>query len=129
MEPTIAVIPFAARTNNAEYLAVGDLIADGVIAQLGRTASLKVVARMSSSAFRHREASGADIKTHLGADYLVTGSHVVAGDRIMITAMLTASQNDHVIWTDRFQGRYQRTCWKSIASYVSTLPTPHTWPC
>jgi adenylate cyclase len=104
MEPTIAVIPFAARTNNAEYLAVGDLIADGVIAQLGRTASLKVVARMSSSAFRHREASGADIKNHLGADYLVTGSHVVAGGRVVITAMLTASQNDHVIWTDRFQG-------------------------
>jgi adenylate cyclase len=104
MMPTIAVIPFVARTRSAEYLAVGDLIADGVIAQLGRTASLRIVARMSTSAFRDREASGADLKTHLGADYLVTGSHVVVGDRIMITAMLTASQNDHVIWTDRFQG-------------------------
>lgn len=104
MAPTIAVIPFAARTSNTEYLAVGDLIADGVIAQLGRTASLKIVARMSTSAFQHRETLGAEIKTHLGADYLVTGSHVVVGDRIVVTAMLTSSQDDQVIWTDRIQG-------------------------
>jgi class 3 adenylate cyclase len=41
--PTIAVIPFESRSISSEHYVIGDLIADGVIAQLSRSQDLRVI--------------------------------------------------------------------------------------
>ena len=43
LNPTIAVIPFASRSGEQQFYAIGELIADGVITRLSRTRELKVI--------------------------------------------------------------------------------------
>lgn len=104
LRPTVAVVPFASRSTDSSYFAVGDVVADGVIAQLCRTPGLNVVSRLSTVGFRQREADGALYKAHLDADYVVTGSHVISGRAILLTAVLMETGRNRIIWTDRFGG-------------------------
>lgn len=104
LQPTIAVIPFESRSQEAEHFAIGEIIADGVIAQLARTPELRVISRLSSMAFRGRPDAAEDIRTHLGADYILSGSYVAIARRIVITAELTDATTHLVSWSDRISG-------------------------
>lgn len=48
--PTVAVIPFEARSNEPEHFVIGELLADGIIAKLSRSADLRVISRLSTTA-------------------------------------------------------------------------------
>lgn len=101
LQPGIAVVPFVNRENGPEHFAVGSLIADGVIARLSKTRELKVISRLSTGAFRDREADAQTIKSHLGADYALVGSYVLQGKRLGISAELIETKTDRVLWADR----------------------------
>jgi adenylate cyclase len=110
LQAIVAVIPFAARSLAKDnQLAVGEIIADGVIGQLSRTPDLKVISRLSTSVFRHRINSGglngvADIEAHLGANYVLSGSYIAMDKKLIITAELTETKNNQIVWMDRLQG-------------------------
>ncbi|HSV51027.1 MAG TPA: adenylate/guanylate cyclase domain-containing protein [Burkholderiaceae bacterium] len=104
LQPTIAVIPFEARSNEPEHFAIGELIADGVIGQLSRTADLRVISRLSSTAFRGRQASVADIETQLGATYVLSGSYIASGGKLLISAELADARSNQVAWAERLSG-------------------------
>lgn len=101
LRPTIAVIPFEARVVDAESHCVGDLIADAVIVQLCKHSALRVVSRLSSSAFRGRSSRGSDVQQHLGAAYALSGSYVVQGSRLLINAEFSELASGRVLWADR----------------------------
>ena len=77
--PGIAVIPFAARSNAPEHFAVGELVADAVITLLGCSQHLRVISRLSCSAFRQRDAGLQEVSQRLGAQFVLSGSYVVFG--------------------------------------------------
>ncbi len=104
LQPTIAVIPFTARSNEPEHFAIGELIADGVIGQLSRSRDLKVISRLSSTAFRHRDAAVGDIESRLGANYVLSGSYLVNGAKVLVTAELAESASNHIAWAERLSG-------------------------
>jgi adenylate cyclase len=101
LQPTIAVIPFTARTNEPGHFAIGELIADGVIAQLSRTADVRVISRLSSTAFRQRDATLHDIQAHLGATYVLTGSYTGNSKSLLINAELADVRSESVVWAHR----------------------------
>ena len=104
--PGIAVIPFAARSNEPEHFAVGELIADAVISLLGRSRHLRVISRLSCSAFRQRDAALGEVSQRLGAQFVLSGSYVVfgsaGGGKLLITAELCDARTGHMVWTERF---------------------------
>ena len=102
--PTIAVIPFEARSNDPEHLVIGELLADGVIAQLSRSADLRVISRLSTTGFRNRPHTGAEIESRLSASFLLSGSYVASGGRILILAELSDVRKQQVVWADRLAG-------------------------
>jgi adenylate cyclase len=110
LHATVAVIPFVARSLAADnQLAVGEIIADGVIGQLSRTPNLKVISRLSTSVFRNRISLGgasdmADVEFHLGANYVLSGSYIAFDKKIIITAELSNAKSNEIVWTDRIQG-------------------------
>ncbi len=110
LQAIVAVIPFAARSLAQDnQLAVGEIIADGVIGQLSRTPDLKVISRLSTSVFRNRINSGglngvADIEAHLGANYVLSGSYIAMDKKLIITAELTEIKTNQIVWMDRLQG-------------------------
>ena len=72
--PSIAVVPFETRSHAAEQYVIGELIADGVIAQLSRSQNLRVISRMSTTAFRGRQRTADEIGQRLDASFVLGGS-------------------------------------------------------
>jgi class 3 adenylate cyclase len=78
--PSIAIIPFDARTPSPEHFVIGELIADGVIAQLSRSQDIRVIARLSTTAFRGRQATPGEIDARLDATFVLSGGYATLGD-------------------------------------------------
>lgn len=104
LHPTIAVIPFEARSNEPEHFAIGELLADGVIEQLSHSAELRVISRLSTTAFRARAAAMGQIETHLGATYVLSGTYVTSGSRLLINAELADARSNEVVRVVRLGG-------------------------
>lgn len=104
LQPKIAVIPFEMCGASLEHFVIGEVIADAVIAQLSRSANLKLVSRLSTTAFRSRETSLEDVKRYLGADYALSGTYIVRSRRITISAELADTQSNSIIWAERMDG-------------------------
>ncbi|MCU0924981.1 MAG: hypothetical protein MUF44_02745 [Hydrogenophaga sp.] len=102
--PTIAVIPFECRSQSPEQFVIGDLIADGVIAQLSRSQDLRVISRLSTAAFRGRHASMSEIDAGLDANFVLSGSYFTLGDRVVIMAELTHTRRHELVWAERLSG-------------------------
>lgn len=102
--PTIAVIPFEARSNEPEHFVIGELVADGIIAQLSRSADLRVISRLSTTAFRGRNGAVAEMQTHLAATFALSGSYIASGGKILIMAQLVDTRNNQIVWAERVSG-------------------------
>lgn len=104
LHPTIAVIPFSARGQYDHLLAVGDLIADGVIDRLSRGSNIRVISRLSTAPFRDRSFDLPTVASYLGATFVLSGGYAVASGKLLVTAELSAVKSNHVLWADRISG-------------------------
>jgi TolB-like protein len=101
---TIAVLPFVSRGNVAEHFVIGELLADGVIVQLSRSQHLRVISRLSTSVLRGREDANQTASQQLDAHFVLSGSYVAMGDRVLVTAELSDTRSNEVVWADRLTG-------------------------
>lgn len=101
---TIAVLPFVSRGNVAEHFVIGELLADGVIVQLSRSQHLRVISRLSTSVLRGREDANQTASQQLDAHFVLSGSYVAMGDRVLVTAELCNTRSNEVVWADRLTG-------------------------
>ena len=104
LQPIIAVIPFTARSNEPEHFAIGELIAEGVIGQLSRTVELKVISRLSTTVFRDRDSGLQELHAHLGANYVLAGSYVANGGKLLVMAELSDINTHEIVWSGRING-------------------------
>jgi adenylate cyclase len=102
--PTVAVIPFEARSNEPEHFVIGELLADGIIAQLSRSADLRVISRLSTTALRGRPGAVSEAECRLAASFVLSGSYIASGSKILIMAELAEAHSSQVIWADRLSG-------------------------
>ena len=105
--PSIAVIPFEARNPSPEHFVIGEVIADGVIAQLSRSQDLRVIARLSTTAFRGRGSRPSEIDAQLDAGFVLSGSYTTMGSRVLIMAELSHTRRNEVVWAERLSGDVQ----------------------
>ena len=101
---TIAVLPFVSRGNAAEHFVIGELLADGVIVQLSRSHQLRVISRLSTSVLRGRDDANQTASQQLDAHFVLSGSYVAHGDRVLVTAELCDTRHNEVVWADRITG-------------------------
>lgn len=102
--PSIAVIPFDTRQPSTDHFVIGELIADGVIAQLSRSPHVRVISRLSTTAFRGRSASPMEIDAQLDAAFVLSGSYATLGDKVVIMAELSDTRRNEVVWAERLGG-------------------------
>lgn len=103
LQPTVAVLPFDSGVDAGQRV-VGELLADGVIGQLSRTAELRVISRLSSTVFSGRVVPPEAIAAHLRANFVVSGSVHVQGSRMVVSAELCETANGSVVWANRLTG-------------------------
>ncbi|MFC3683561.1 adenylate/guanylate cyclase domain-containing protein [Hydrogenophaga luteola] len=101
---TIAVLPFVSRSNAPEHFVIGDLLADGVIVQLSRSQHLRVISRLSTTVLRGRDDINQTASQQLDAHFVLSGSYVTLGERVLVTAQLSDTRHNEVIWADRLTG-------------------------
>lgn len=104
LRPTIAVIPFAMRSNEPGHELLGEALADEVIAALSRTSELHVISRLSTTVFRERQGAIDDIRTHLGATYILSGTCRSAGASLALFVELIDAKTNHIVWAESLKG-------------------------
>lgn len=106
LRAVVAVIPFdcIGEPAGTDQRLLGDLMADGVIALLSGNSCLRLVSRMSSSAFRGRTADLAELEQHLGARYVLSGSYMVHGARLVVTCEVADVRRRAVLTGTRIVG-------------------------
>jgi adenylate cyclase len=97
LKPVIAVIPFANRCNDDDLWAIGELIADGVIAQLSRSSEVKVLSRLSTSVLRERTESLIDLGKVLKATHVLSGYYARISNSLMLVYELSQMSDALVI--------------------------------
>jgi TolB-like protein/Tfp pilus assembly protein PilF len=99
LRAVIAVLPFDSGERGHERLAIGELIAGGVIHRLSRARHLRVITRLSTQALRGRATTAAQLQQHLGATHVLSGDFAGPGGRLAIRYELRALADDSVVRT------------------------------
>jgi adenylate cyclase len=102
LRPTLAVIPFANRHAAPEHQVLGEVLAEEMIRELSLSSDLNVISRLSTTQFRGRQVTLAEINAHLHTDYVLSGTYRIDGARIRLDAELAEANSAHVIWARRF---------------------------
>src|SRR5665213_179415 len=106
-QTSIAVLPFANLTHEAEKEYFSDGLAEELIHSLTRVPGVKIPARTSSFAYKGRNTDIRQIAKDLGVATVLEGSVRSAGDRIRVTAQLINAQTGFHVWSQSYDRRYE----------------------
>ena len=100
--PSIAVLPFANMSGDADNAYFSDGLSEEIINVLARIPGLKVIARTSAFAFRGKDLDVRKIAEMLGVRTILEGSVRRAGTRIRVTAQLITAEDGSHLWSERY---------------------------
>jgi serine/threonine-protein kinase len=100
--PSIAVLPFANMSRDADDEYFSDGLAEEIINALVQQPGLKVIARTSAFAFKGQNIDIRKIAETLGVQHVLEGSVRRAGDRLRITAQLILASDGSHLWSRRY---------------------------
>ena len=103
-KPSIAVLPFANLSGDAEQEYFADGMVEEIITALSRIRWLFVIARNSSFTYKGQAIDVKRVGRELGVRYVLEGSVRKAGGRVRITVQLIDAVEDAHLWADRFDG-------------------------
>lgn len=100
--PSIAVLPFANLSAEAEQEYFCEGMAEDIINALTGVQGLQVASRTSSFALRRKGGDARTIGEKLNVETLLEGSVRKAGSKIRVTAQLINVADGYHLWSDRF---------------------------
>jgi TolB-like protein/DNA-binding winged helix-turn-helix (wHTH) protein/Tfp pilus assembly protein PilF len=102
-QKSIAVLPLEnlSADPSQEYFADG--MTDGLITDLAKIGSLRVISRTSVMQYKHAHEPLPGIARALHVDLIVTGTVRRLGDRVRITAQLVDGNSDSNLWAQEFE--------------------------
>ena len=100
---SIVVLPFVniGRDSTDEYLADG--LTSDLINALGRVPGLRVTSRSVAVSAREKFASASEIGIALNVGRVLEGTVQRAGNRVRVTARVTNTDDDFMVWSDMFE--------------------------
>jgi TolB-like protein len=100
--PSIAVLPFANLTADAQNDYFSDGLAEEVLSALAKVPGLRVIARASAFAFRGRTEDLLAIGAKLNVGVILEGSVRRAGNRVRVSAQLIQLADESQLWSERY---------------------------
>ena len=101
-KPTIAVLPFANMSGEAEQDYFADGITEDIITELARFQAICVIARNSVFVYKNKAVRVQDVGRDLRVGYVVEGSVRKAGARVRVNVQLIDAQSGKHIWAERY---------------------------
>lgn len=99
--PVVAVFPLISRLADASACVVGELFADGLITELSRVRSFRVISRQSTGWLEQAELQ-ARASQRLEPAYTVGGRFMVHAGGLQLWVELRDAQTQEVLWADRY---------------------------
>jgi len=103
---SVAVVPFANLTGEADKEYFSDGMAEEMINSLAHVPGLKVPARTSSFAYKGRNTDIRRIAADLGVATILEGSVRSAGTRIRVSAQLVDAMTGYHIWSESYDRQF-----------------------
>ncbi|MFQ5973731.1 MAG: adenylate/guanylate cyclase domain-containing protein, partial [Alphaproteobacteria bacterium] len=100
--PSIAVLPFANMSGDAEQEFFADGITEDILTELSRFRDLFVISRTSAFKYKGKALNIQEVARELGAQYVVEGGVRKAGNRVRVTAQLIDAETDRHVWAERY---------------------------
>jgi TolB-like protein/Tfp pilus assembly protein PilF len=101
-KPSIAVLPFANMSGDADQEYFSEGITEDIITNLSRNHSFFVISRSTSFTYKGSAVDVAKVGRELGVRYVLEGSVRRAGNRVRITAQLIEAASGRHLWADRY---------------------------
>ena len=101
-KPSLAVLPFANMSGDAEQEYFSDGMTEDLITDLSKVSALFVIARNSSFAYKGKAVKVQEIGRELGVRFVLEGSIRKVGNRVRVTAQLVDAGSGGHLWADRF---------------------------
>lgn len=99
---SLAVMPFANLSSDAEQEFFSDGMTEELITALAKIPDLRVVARESAFQYKGTKNDSRAVGQALGATYLIEGSVRKAGNRVRITAQLVKASDGVNVWVNSY---------------------------
>lgn len=99
---SIAVLPFANISSDADNEYFCDGLAEELLNALSKVGELKVAARASAFSFKGRSAEAREIGAALNVATVLDGSVRKSGDRLRINVQLVNAADGYQIWSERY---------------------------
>ncbi|CAN5293676.1 hypothetical protein BH10ACI1_BH10ACI1_01380 [soil metagenome] len=101
---SIAVLPFANMSADAENEYFCDGLAEELLNALAKIKNLKVAARTSTFSFKNRNVNVSEIGNTLKVRTILEGSVRKSGDRLRISVKLINASDGYNLWSQRYDG-------------------------
>jgi adenylate cyclase len=99
---SIAVLPFANLSNDAEQEFLADGLTEDLITELSRLKNFLVIARNTVFTYKDKSLDVGQIGRELGVRYVLEGSVRRLGPRVRITAQLIRTDTASHLWAEKF---------------------------
>ena len=104
---SIAVLPLANESGEANQQYFSDGISEGLITALSQFPGLKVIGRTSAFKFRDSKEDSRSIGTKLGVAHLLEGSVRRTGEMVRVSAELIDTADGSTKWSQRYDRPYK----------------------
>ena len=101
-KPSIAVLPFANMSSEAEQSYFSDGITEDIITDLSKVSALFVVARHTAFTFKGRSVDVREVAKALGVSHVLEGSVRKSGGRLRISVQLAEGATGGQVWAERY---------------------------
>jgi TolB-like protein len=105
--PSIAVLPFANRSDDPEQSYFADGMVEEIVTGLSRIKWLMVISRSSTLIYKGKPVDVKTVGRELGVRYLLEGSVRRSGNHIRVTGQLIETETAAHVWADRYDGTLQ----------------------
>jgi adenylate cyclase len=100
--PVIAVLPFENLSRHPDQEYFSDGLTDEIITELSRFKDLFVIARNSTLRYKGQPVDVRQLRTELGAHYVLEGSVQRVGDSLRVTAQLLDARDGTHLWAETY---------------------------
>jgi eukaryotic-like serine/threonine-protein kinase len=101
-QPSIAVLPFANMSRDADDEFFSEGLAEEILNALGHIEGLKVAARSSAFFFKGQKVDVCEIAAKLRVSTVLEGSVRRSGDRVRVIVQLVNAHNGFHLWSERY---------------------------
>jgi serine/threonine-protein kinase len=105
-EPSVIVLPFSNLSPDPEAY-FSDGLTEEIIHALSSIRGIRVVARTSSFALKHRNADVRDIGRLLNVDFVLEGGVRKSGEDLRVTVRLASTSDGYQLWSRRYNRKVE----------------------